>query len=217
MEYGDDLDRVLKLARKQGDPRVPVTVADMHSSLRFTRLGAHLRKTANEGGSDDISSLARAALLSDHDNVLDLMPLHMLRDATIENPDHPLSQAFNWGKLPEKVALDEAVRVALQGARRNALDRGVTPISERHLQLSQLSPEEYRQVASVHNSVLPQHSDLPEIEIENSAWRLGQAHRRMQGDGYNPNRAVKAHDDLATDTYIEQSPFLHHTNNPDRY
>jgi hypothetical protein len=37
------------------------------------------------------------------------MPLHALRDAMQDRPEHPLAAKFNWPRLPEKVELDQAL------------------------------------------------------------------------------------------------------------
>ena len=57
-----------------GSLRRPVAVADMPPHLQYTRLGAVLRKYANEAA-DDGAALARAAVTTD-----DPTPLNMLRD-----------------------------------------------------------------------------------------------------------------------------------------
>jgi hypothetical protein len=87
-----------------------VPVHEMHPDLAYTRLGAHLKEAAR--GDDDIAHLSAAALTNEGkvDQPLELMPLHALRDAVQENPNHPLSQDFNWEKLPEKVDIDNKLR-----------------------------------------------------------------------------------------------------------
>jgi hypothetical protein len=85
-----------------------LTVAQIHPSLRFTRLGAVLREHATAG--DDVGALAHQALTSDHSQPLDLMPLHLLKDKMQEEPDHPLAKEFNWERVPEGVKQDEWLR-----------------------------------------------------------------------------------------------------------
>lgn len=91
-----------------------LTVAQIHPSLRFTRLAAVLREHATAG--DDIGALAHQALTSDHSQPLDLMPLHLLKDKMQEEPDHPLAKAFNWKRVP---ALAEAYSAVQQHTAEN--------------------------------------------------------------------------------------------------
>lgn len=104
-----------KMARQ-----IPLYSAEhLHPELRFTRLGAVLRQVASsdptsatDGHFDTVIGLARNAIehAGPHDKPMDLLPLGVLRDYMLENPDHPLAQRFNWERLPEKVALDRTVR-----------------------------------------------------------------------------------------------------------
>lgn len=99
--------------------QVPMYSAEhLHPELRFTRLGAVLRQIASDDPDptsehlDPVISLARHAIdaAGPHDGPMDLLPLGVLRDYMVENPDHPLAKRFNWDRLPEKVALDRTVR-----------------------------------------------------------------------------------------------------------
>jgi hypothetical protein len=216
VDYSSDLDRVLRMARKQGDPAVPVTVADMHPSLRFTRLGAHLRAAANSGWSDDISSLARAALLSDHDQPLDLMPLHLLRDATAENSEHPLSSAFNWHSLPEKVELDEKLRELVN--HNNTVTHtqtGRTPRvgfqDFRHRQNSRSNRS--LRAGQLLSSLMISRPDITLNDVDQSAYRLGSAEHREYV--HYPIDHEQLHDDLANDKNLEHSAL--YPIHPERY
>ncbi len=101
-DFTDDLNRVLRYSRE----RLPVSA--IHPAMRFSRLGAVLREHATEPS--DIGELCHQAITSPHDQPLELMPLHLLRDKMQEEPEHPLASKFVWDKLPEKVQLDEDVR-----------------------------------------------------------------------------------------------------------
>lgn len=96
-----ELGRVLKYQRD----RLPV--AGIHPQLRFTRLGAILREFATEPS--DVGELAHQAITSPHDQPLELMPLHLLRDKMQEEPDHPLAEKVVWSHLPERVSHDQRV------------------------------------------------------------------------------------------------------------
>lgn len=82
-----------------------LTVAQIHPSLRFTRLGAVLREHAT--APDEVGALAHSALTSDHSQPLELMPLHLLKDKMQEEPDHPLAKEFNWVRVPDGVQLEQ--------------------------------------------------------------------------------------------------------------
>lgn len=101
-DFIDSLNRALKYGRE----KLPVSA--IHPELRFTRLGAVLREHATEPS--DVGELAHQALTSPHDQPLELMPLHLLRDKMQEESDHPLAGQFQWATLPEKVSLDQAIR-----------------------------------------------------------------------------------------------------------
>lgn len=102
MDFNANLNEVLKYQRE----RLPVSA--IHPELRFTRLGAVLREHATEPS--DVGELAYQALTSDHKQPLELMPLHLLRDKMQEEPDHPLADQFDWDRVPNQVALDQAIR-----------------------------------------------------------------------------------------------------------
>ncbi len=92
-----------------------ISVGEIHPSLKFTKLGSHLREAAKDN--DSTAHLAAAVLTNaDHegnprlDQPLELTPLHALRDEMLEHSTHPLAIEFNWSKLPEKIALDEHIR-----------------------------------------------------------------------------------------------------------
>lgn len=99
-QYARDYSKVVRYAAK-------VPVSAIHPELRFTRLGAHLREHSQ--AEDTVGHLARTILTSDHSQPLELTPLHAMRDLMQENPEHPLAKAFNWERLPEKVALDQSL------------------------------------------------------------------------------------------------------------
>lgn len=100
-DFNANLDEVYRYQRE----RLPVSA--IHPELRFTRLGAVLREHATEPS--DVGELAYQALTSPHDQPLELMPLHLLRDKMQEEPEHPLAKQFVWTKLPERLVLDRTV------------------------------------------------------------------------------------------------------------
>lgn len=100
-----------------------LTVAQIHPSLRFTRLGAVLREHAT--APDEVGALAHQALTSDHNQPLELMPLHLLKDRMQEEPDHPLAKEFNWERVPEGVQQDVAVQALLDSIPKPAMGLNV--------------------------------------------------------------------------------------------
>lgn len=54
--------------------------------------------------------MAWHVLQNPHDQPLELMPLHLLRDYMIDNPNHPIAGKFNWERIPERLQLDRSLR-----------------------------------------------------------------------------------------------------------
>lgn len=102
--------------------------AALHPDIRFTPLGAALRRHAATG-TDAVAALARACIADagPHDGPMDLLPLQVLRDHMLETPDHPLARQFNWERLPEQVALDRTLYDAVQ-AHGRTLDPALPPL-----------------------------------------------------------------------------------------
>lgn len=160
--------------------RERLSVAQIHPSLRFTRLGETLRQQATQP--DEVGALAHSALTADHSQPLPLMPFHLLRDKLQEQPDHPLaSREFNWQNLPERLELDEHIRTSL-GKWNTALPAN----SERRLSPYQLSvsrqlggergeaAEEFRkQVHARYPDLTPEHIDHSTHRLSNQ-WHLSQ-------------------------------------------
>jgi hypothetical protein len=147
-------------------PRLPV--AEMHPSLRFTRLGAVLRAYASLG-TDDAAVLAHQAVAQPADRPLELMPLHLLRDYVQENPGHPLASRFNWEKLPEKVALDVELGNYLSSLR----ETGERPNLPRHITGYSPTDNPSRWRTQAYNAMhILGHDWVTEDDVVQSAARL---------------------------------------------
>lgn len=185
-QFNREVDRALKYSRE----KLPVSA--IHPSLRFTRLGAVLREHATEDST--VGSLAHAALTQPHDQPLELMPLHALRDFMQDYPEHPLASRFNWGQLPEKVALDETTRAAV-GEDRWLWSRMANPsaYSDRHLAYNK-----FRQIRDLH--------PWAEVtDVQDSARRVSNQH----GFGViaNVDQTPEGwHDELARDNEVTALP-----------
>lgn len=116
----------LGLAMKYSRKRLPVSA--IHPELRFTRLGAVLREHATEPS--DVGELAYQALTSPHDQPLELMPLHLLRDKMQEEPDHPLAKEANWANVPDALGRAQYARDALRRSPSGYSPGHVTEYSE---------------------------------------------------------------------------------------
>ncbi len=164
----DGLNKALKYSRE----RLPVSA--IHPELRFTRLGSVLREHATEPS--DVGELAYQALTSPHDQPLELMPLHLLRDKMQEEPDHPLAKRFTWQTVPERIRLDSLI--------------------EKHVNDN---PSNYRDAGSAFTEILRHnlpatgdldriHAELPNVTEE----ELGKAFDRLTAKNYRRAATAQA-------------------------
>jgi hypothetical protein len=183
------LNEVLKYKRER------LTVDQMHPELRFTRLGAVLREHATEPS--DVGELAYQALTSPHDQPLELMPLHLLRDKMQEEPGHPLAGKFNWEKLPEKVGMDRAFIDSVGGhSQESAI------VSKKRLE------ELPNSVKGKVQSLLKAFPGMSYEDVQQTAKRVGHKSFRLsfntarRADGTSSEYAEKWHDSGLEDKWF---------------
>jgi uncharacterized protein (TIGR02996 family) len=191
-------------------------VEQLHPGLRHTALGNVLRHASTEDSTAGL--VARHVLAQPHDQPLDLMPFHVLRDHVLESDNHPLAARFNWERLPERLELDQTVRGetekelgdAVLAATRDGRVHGIYPNVARAVRGDPVARSHYRIAAAVR----ARHPDATDDEIVDSVRRN---HIRTMREHAHDNAAWNVYDPETERKEISSPDHGDHSTSPERF